>query len=88
MASIIGFRRLSYDLWGDTINGASRMESAGIAGRIQVTDAVYTRLRDKYWFPERGCIEIKGKGQMPVYFLEEACPLVEGDDMPPGAHIS
>ncbi len=74
VAGIIGFKKFSYDLWGDTINVASRMESTGIAGKIQVTEEVYCRLKQKYSLQERGPIEIKGKGQMPVYFLEALEP--------------
>jgi class 3 adenylate cyclase len=74
IAGIIGFKKFSYDLWGDTINVASRMESAGLAGKIQVTEEVYRRLNQKYAFQERGLIEVKGKGKMPAYFLEAATP--------------
>jgi class 3 adenylate cyclase len=68
-AGIIGARRFSYDLWGDTVNVASRMESQGEPGRIQVTETVYLKLLADYLFEERGVIEIKGKGQMRTYWL-------------------
>ncbi|HBY77600.1 MAG TPA: hypothetical protein DEG47_11525, partial [Cyanobacteria bacterium UBA11148] len=58
-----------YDLWGDAVNTASRMESQGIAGRIQVTESTYQCLCDRYQFEERGIIEVKGKGKMRTYFL-------------------
>jgi class 3 adenylate cyclase len=74
VAGIIGFKKFSYDLWGDTINVASRMESAGIAGKIQVTEEVYRRLKGRYVLHKRGPVDIKGKGEMPVYFLEAAAP--------------
>jgi adenylate cyclase len=74
VAGIIGFKKFTYDLWGDTINVASRMETAGVAGRIQVSERVYTALKDKYRFEERGRIEIRGKGEMLVYFLEPPGP--------------
>ena len=61
---------LPYDLWGDTINVASRMESSGEPGRIQVAQGAFSRLRDKYVFEPRGMIEIKGKGEMETWFLE------------------
>jgi adenylate cyclase len=69
IAGVIGQKKFSYDLWGDTVNIASRMESQGLAGRIQVTLAVYDRLQDKYLFQERGAVQIKGKGTMTTYLL-------------------
>lgn len=69
VAGVIGTKRTIYDVWGDTVNMASRMESLGLTGRIQVTPAVYDRLRGNYRFEERGAIEVKGKGMMPTYFL-------------------
>ena len=69
VAGVIGIRKFNYDLWGDTVNLASRMESHGISGQIQVTERVYERLRDKYDFTERGGIEVKGRGQQTVFLL-------------------
>ena len=69
VAGVIGLTKFSYDLWGDTVNVAHRMESNGISGKIQVTAAVYERLKDKFSFKVRGAIEIKGKGEMIVYLL-------------------
>jgi class 3 adenylate cyclase len=69
VAGVIGKKRTIYDVWGDTVNMASRMESLGVAGRIQVTPAVFERLRGRYQFEERGTIDVKGKGPMPTYFL-------------------
>lgn len=69
VAGIIGTKKFTYDLWGDTVNIASRMESQGIAGRIQVTAATYKRLKDKYVFEKRGVIPVKGKGEMVTYWL-------------------
>ena len=69
VAGVIGLTKFSYDLWGDTVNVAQRMESNGIPGQIQVTAAVYDRLKDKFAFTMRGAIEIKGKGEMIVYLL-------------------
>lgn len=70
VAGVIGLRKFSYDLWGDTVNTASRMESLGIPGEIQVTTETYERLRDKYLFEERGIIPVKGKGEMTTYLLK------------------
>ncbi|MEG5159503.1 adenylate/guanylate cyclase domain-containing protein [Microcoleus sp. AT3-A2] len=69
VAGVIGIKKFIYDLWGDTVNTASRMESHGKPGCIQVTSAIYDILQDKYVFESRGAIEVKGKGQMNTYFL-------------------
>jgi class 3 adenylate cyclase len=69
IAGVIGRHKFIYDLWGDTVNTASRMESSGLPGRIQVTAATYERLRTRYRFEERGEIDIKGKGRMAAYLL-------------------
>ncbi len=70
VAGVIGLNKWTYDLWGDTVNTASRMESQGIPGAIQVTDATYERLKDQYLFEERARILIKGKGMMNTYLLK------------------
>ncbi len=69
VAGVIGVRKFAFDLWGDTVNVASRMESHGVPGRIQVTEAVYEMLKDEFEFEERGMIAVKGKGEMKAYFL-------------------
>ena len=69
VAGAIGQNKFSYDMWGDTVNVASRMESSGASNTIQVTEAVYQRLRDKYQFSAKGTVDIKGKGQMDTYNL-------------------
>jgi len=69
VAGVIGTKKFIYDLWGDTVNTASRMESTGVPGRIQVSEATYQLLRDLFELEERGPIEVKGKGQMSVYLL-------------------
>ncbi len=69
IAGVIGLRRFSYDLWGDAVNIASRMESSGIAGKIQVTVSTYQKLKDNYILEPRGKIAIKGKGNMMTYWL-------------------
>ncbi len=68
-AGVIGTKKFAYDLWGDTVNTAHRMESHGIPGVIQVTEDTYNCLANKYTFQERGMIEIKGKGMMRTYLL-------------------
>ncbi|NEO00336.1 MAG: adenylate/guanylate cyclase domain-containing protein, partial [Moorea sp. SIO3I7] len=69
VAGVIGIQKFIYDLWGDAVNVASRMDSQGEPGRIQVTASTYERLRDKYLFEERGIINVKGKGEMITYWL-------------------
>ncbi|HEY9905679.1 MAG TPA: adenylate/guanylate cyclase domain-containing protein [Candidatus Sericytochromatia bacterium] len=70
IAGIIGTKKFIYDLWGDTVNIASRMESHGIPGSIQVTEATYQRLKQHYVFEERGPVQVKGKGKMNCYLLK------------------
>ncbi len=69
VAGVIGRRKFTYDLWGDTVNTASRMESHGVPGHIQVTERVRGLLADRFVFRERGMVEVKGKGPMRTYFL-------------------
>ncbi len=69
IAGVIGMKKFAYDLWGDTVNVASRMESQGVAGKIQVTSSTYEPLKDKYCFEKRGVTLIKGKGEMITYWL-------------------
>jgi guanylate cyclase len=70
VAGVIGKRKFIYDLWGDTVNTASRMESYGTAGEIHVTERASKLLRESHQLRDRGVIEIKGKGPMRTYFLE------------------
>jgi class 3 adenylate cyclase len=69
VAGVIGIKKFIYDVWGDTVNTASRMESHGVPGRIQVTEATYQRLRDTFAFESRGLVDVKGKGPLPAYLL-------------------
>lgn len=72
IAGVIGIRKFIYDLWGDAVNVASRMESTGIAGEIQVTETTYKRHKDQFNFSERGLIKVKGKGEMCTYLLKDS----------------
>ncbi|WP_206057193.1 adenylate/guanylate cyclase domain-containing protein [Nitratireductor sp. XY-223] len=69
VAGVIGQKKFAYDLWGDTVNIAARMESHGEAGKIQISDDTAGLLGDGFELEPRGAIEIKGKGQMATYFL-------------------
>jgi len=69
VAGVIGQRKFSYDLWGDTVNTAGRMESQGVAGRVQVTEATRRRLSEPFLFEERGIIDVKDIGKLQTWFL-------------------
>jgi class 3 adenylate cyclase len=69
VAGVIGLRKFSYDLWGDTVNTASRMESHAAPGSIEVTEAVFQRLRERFLFGAPGTTDVKGKGPMRTYTL-------------------
>jgi guanylate cyclase len=69
VAGVIGRKRFLYDLWGDAVNTASRMESHGTPGRIQITRATYELLRSEFVCEPRGTIAVKGKGEMEVWYL-------------------
>ncbi|MDJ1182363.1 adenylate/guanylate cyclase domain-containing protein [Roseofilum casamattae] len=70
VSGVIGLKKFVYDLWGDAVNVASRMESSGLPGQIQVTQATYERLQHCYELEERGIISVKGKGEMITYWLQ------------------
>ena len=70
IAGIIGQKKFHYDLWGDAVNTASRMESHGVPGKIQISRATYELIRDDFDCTPRGTIDIKGKGEMETWFLE------------------
>ncbi|MGH3594637.1 MAG: adenylate/guanylate cyclase domain-containing protein, partial [Mycobacterium sp.] len=69
VAGVVGSRRFFYDVWGDAVNVASRMESTDAVGRIQVPEAVYERLKGDFEFDERGEVDVKGKGVMRTWYL-------------------
>jgi class 3 adenylate cyclase len=69
VAGVIGTAKFIYDLWGDTVNLASRMESTGVPGQIQVTRAVYERLKHSFDFESRGMVQVKGKGEIETWML-------------------
>jgi class 3 adenylate cyclase len=71
IGGVIGLKKFIYDVWGDTVNTASRMESHGVPGRVQVTAGTADRLRDRYRFERRGMVDVKGKGPVETWFLVE-----------------
>jgi adenylate cyclase len=70
VAGVIGTKRFLYDLWGDAVNTASRMESQSTPGEIQITRETYDLLKDEFVCRRRGMILVKGKGQMETWYLE------------------
>jgi class 3 adenylate cyclase len=70
VAGVVGHRKFAYDIWGDAVNLASRMESSGEAGRINISAATYERIKDKFTCTFRGEIEAKNKGKVGMYFVE------------------
>ncbi len=70
VAGVIGVQKFAYDLWGDTVNTAARMESHGLPGRIHVAESTYRLLAERFELSDRGIVDVKGKGPMHTYFLE------------------
>lgn len=77
VAGVIGVTKFIYDLWGDTVNLASRMESTGVPGGIQVTRSVYESLKDGFEFESRGRVQVKGKGETEAWLLRGDLRAVE-----------
>lgn len=69
VAGVVGARKFFYDVWGDAVNVAARMETTDVEGRIQVPHNVYERLKDAFVLEERGAVEVKGKGVMQTWYL-------------------
>jgi adenylate cyclase len=69
VAGVVGSKKFFYDVWGDAVNVASRMESTGEAGRIQVPEPLYQRLKEAFRLEPRGIVDVKGKGQLATWFL-------------------
>jgi class 3 adenylate cyclase len=90
VAGVIGTNKFIYDLWGDAVNLASRMESHGIPGCIQVSEATYNLLQDKYIFEKRGSIPVKGRGDMTTYLLltNKKHIVTAVDNSPPSSNAS
>ncbi len=82
VAGVIGTRKFIYDLWGDAVNTASRMESHGERGMIQITRATYQLIKDDYYCEPRGTVQIKGKGEMEVWHVAGPRPRVGQPTVP------
>ena len=72
VAGVIGRKKFIYDLWGDAVNTASRMESHGVPGRIQITRETYELIKDDFVCEPRGRVSVKGKGEMETWYLVAA----------------
>jgi adenylate cyclase len=79
---VVGSRRFFYDVWGDAVNVASRMESTDSVGRIQVPEDVYRRLKGDFVLQERGVVEVKGKGVMRTWYLVGRNPAAGSGGVP------
>ena len=71
IAGIIGKKKFAYDIWGDTVNTASRMESSGEVGKVNISGNTYALVKDKFKCIQRGKIEARGKGEIDMYFVED-----------------
>jgi adenylate cyclase len=71
VAGIVGVKKFQYDIWGDTVNTASRMENSGTVGKVNVSKSTFELLKDdpQFTFKNRGKIEVKGKGEIDMYFV-------------------
>jgi len=76
VAGVVGKKKFIYDLWGDTVNIASRITAEGVPGMIQVDETTYRRLRERYDFYEPQTLYLKGKGNMTVYRLNGKKPAI------------
>ena len=70
VAGIVGVKKFAYDIWGDTVNTANRMESGGEIGKINISGSTYNLVKDHFVCTYRGKIEAKGKGEIDMYFVD------------------
>jgi class 3 adenylate cyclase/ActR/RegA family two-component response regulator len=79
VAGVIGQKRFTYDLWGDTVNSASRMESGGEPGKINISASTYEQVKDFFQCTSRGKLQAKNKGLMEMFFLDRITPALSSD---------
>ena len=70
VAGIVGIKKFAYDIWGDTVNTASRMESSGMVGKVNISGTTYEIIKDRFLCTHRGKIEAKNKGHIDMYFVD------------------
>jgi hypothetical protein len=83
VAGVVGHKKLSYDIWGDTVNTASRMESSGEAGKINISGTTYEFVKDFFVCEHRGKMPVKYKGELDMYFVNGVIPELSGEDGKP-----
>ena len=71
VAGVIGKQKFTYDMWGDTVNLAARMESHGLPGEIHISEAMADKLKEKYLLAQRGWVEVKGKGLLQTFWVKQ-----------------
>ena len=79
VAGVVGKRKFAYDIWGDTVNTASRMESSGEPGEVNVSGSTYALIKDRFECVHRGQIEAKNKGAIDMYFVRRIKPELSAD---------
>jgi adenylate cyclase len=84
VAGVIGREKFAYDVWGDTVNTASRLESSGVAGRINISGATYEQVKEFFVCEYRGKISAKHKGEIDMYFVNDIRPSLVKDSFEPG----
>jgi class 3 adenylate cyclase len=84
IAGVIGRKKFVYDLWGDPVNTASRMESSGVPGKIQIAQATYDLIKDGFICEPRGRVAVKGKGELETWYLVDLKPSEAGTKHAPG----
>jgi class 3 adenylate cyclase len=72
VSGVVGYKKFAYDIWGDTVNTASRMESSGEAGKVNISGSTYQFVKDKLTCNYTGKIQAKGKGEVDMYFVEKS----------------